>query len=201
MLIARNANHPQQMEAAVITELSPKHTFPQIIHIRLSNGHTFIQTNAFLDCGSNTTLMRKDVAKRLNFEGKQKTSSVASALSRSHSIGSVTVSLDLSSAPVPGSTKISAWAVHNLKIPFNRYNVSKIKKIHPHRKDINLLVLIDSDVTLLIGTDYSDLFLHKDFRQGQNAEPKAVKATLDWILMGGSKSKEKRAHVILYSIA
>ena len=47
----------------------------------------------------------------------------------------------------------------------------------------------DSNVTLLIGTDHADLLLHRDFRLGQNEELAAVKMTLRWVLMEGSKSK------------
>ena len=63
---------PQQSEATVNTQLGAKHTFLQIIPVKLSNGHTFIETNALLDCGSDTTFLRKDVAQRLNLKGKQK---------------------------------------------------------------------------------------------------------------------------------
>ena len=96
---------------------------------------------------------------------------------------------DISSTSGPGCTQISAWIVHNLKIPFNRYDISEIKKIHPHLKDIDFPILKDSDVTLLKGTDHADLLLHRDFRQGQNGEPRPVKTTLNWVLMGGSKSE------------
>ena len=168
----------QQSEAAVDTQLGAKHTFLHIIPVKLPNGHAFIKTNALLDCGSDTTFLRKDLAQRLNVKGKQEKLSVTSALSRSHNIDSATVSFDISSSSVSGSTQISAWVVHNLKIPFNRYDVSEIKKIHPHLKDIDFPVLKDSDVTLLIGADHADLLLHRDFRQGQNGEPTAVKTTL-----------------------
>ena len=46
----------QQCETAVNTQLGAKHIFLQIIPVKLSNGHTFIETNALLDCGSGTTL-------------------------------------------------------------------------------------------------------------------------------------------------
>ena len=118
-----------------------------------------------LDCGSDTTL-RKDTAQRLNLEGKQEKLIVTSALSRSYNIDSGTVSFDISSISISGSTQISAWVLHNLKIPFNQYNVSEIKKIHSHLEDIDFPVLKDSDVTLLICTDHKDLLLHRDFCQG-----------------------------------
>ena len=95
---------------------------------------------------------------------------------------------DISSTSVSGCTQISAWVVHNLKMLFNRYEVSEIKKIHPHLKDNDFPVLKDSDVTLLIGTNHTNLLLHRDFRQGQNEDP-TVKTILGWVLMGGSKGK------------
>ena len=51
----------------------------------------------------------------------------------------------------------------------------------------------DSDFTLLIGTDHADLLLHRDFRQRQNGEPTALKLTLGWVVMGGSKSEEEKS--------
>ena len=108
---------PQQVEAAVNTQLGAEHTFIQFIPVKLSNAHTFLESNALLDCGSDTTLFRKDITQRLNFKGKQEKLSITSALSRSHNIHSATVSFDVSSRSVSSSTQISAWIAHNLKIP------------------------------------------------------------------------------------
>ena len=102
---------------------------------------------------------------------------VTSVLSNSHNIDSATVSFDISSTSVSSCTQISVWVVHNLKIPFNRYDLSEIKTIHPNLKDIDFPLLKDSDVTLLIGADHTNLLLHRDFRQGQNGDPTAVKIT------------------------
>ena len=85
-----------------------------------------------LDCGSETTLLRKDVVQRLNLKGKQIKLRVTIALSNSHNIDSATVSFDVSSTSVSGCTQISAWVVHNLK--FNRYDISELKKDTPTPK-------------------------------------------------------------------
>ena len=150
-----------------------------------------IDTHTLLDCLPDTTLLRKDIAQKINLKRKQEKLNATSALSRSQDIDSATASFDISLISVSGSTKISAWVVHNLEIPFNRYDVSEIKKIHPHLKDINFPVLKDSDVTL-IGTHHADLLLHRDFRQGHNVGPTAVKITLGWVLMGGNKSVREK---------
>ena len=41
---------PQHSEVAVNTQLGAKHIFLQIIPMKLSNGHTFIESNALFDC-------------------------------------------------------------------------------------------------------------------------------------------------------
>ena len=104
---------PQQSEAAVNTQRGAKHTFLQIIPAKLSNGHTFIKTNALLDCGSGTTLLSKDIAQRLNLKEKQEKLNITSALSSSHNIDLGTVSFNISSTSVSGSTQVSAWVVQN----------------------------------------------------------------------------------------
>ena len=58
---------PNETEATVHTQIAKSHTLPII----LSNGPLSVETNALLDCGSDTTLLRKDIAKRLNLEGSQ----------------------------------------------------------------------------------------------------------------------------------
>ena len=89
-------------------------------------------------------LFKKDVAQKLNLKGEQKKLRVTTALSNPHNIDSAMVSFDISSTSVSGCTQISAWVVHNLKIPFNRYDASEIKKMHPHLKDVDFPVLKDS---------------------------------------------------------
>ena len=75
-----------------------------------------------LDCGSETTLLRKNIAKRLNLEGSQQQLTVTSALSKSGKIDSTIVSVNTSSSAMKGSSKLSAWLVNDLDIHFKRYD-------------------------------------------------------------------------------
>ena len=52
---------PNEIEAAV-----KSHSFLQVIPITLLNGPLSVETKALLDCESDTTLLRKNIAKRLN---------------------------------------------------------------------------------------------------------------------------------------
>ena len=59
----------------------------------------------------------------------------------------------------------------------------------------------DSDVALLIGRDHANSLLHRDFRQGQNGDPTAVKTTLGWAHMGGSKAEGENSSCNTYLVA
>lgn len=71
----------------------------------------------------------------------------------------------------------------------NYNDVSAIWKICLHLKDIGFPVLKDLNVTQLLGTDCTNLLIHRDFCEGQNGKPTAVKIVLGSVLLGGSKSK------------
>ena len=54
---------PQQGETTINTQLGVKFTFLDIIPVKLSNGHTFIETNALLDCASDIPCWGKTLHK------------------------------------------------------------------------------------------------------------------------------------------
>ena len=145
------------------------------------------ETKVLIDCCSDTTLLRKNVAQKWNLKRKQKQLIVTSALSQSHKFDSTTVSFDISLTSVSCCTKIYAQVVHCLKILFSW--CSRDKKIHPRLKDIDFPVLKHSYVTLVIDTDYADLLLHRDFLRGQNRETTVAKITLGWLFMASNKIK------------
>ena len=66
------------------------------------------------------------------------------------------VNFEISSALNNKSCKISAYTVNQLNIPDNKINVSNLKKQFLHFRDINLRIFQNSEVTLLIGTNYAD---------------------------------------------
>ena len=189
---------PNEIEATVYTQIVKRNTILQVMRIILSNGPLSVETNALLDCGSDTTLLRMDIAKRLNLEGSQQQLTVTSALSKSDKIDSAIVSVNASSSAVKDSSKLSVWLVKNLDTPFKRYDTSELKQKYPHLNGIEFPQLKDLNVTILIGRDHADLLLHREFRVGRDGEPMAVKARLGWLLMGGSK--HGKACVIFFII-
>ena len=59
-------------------------------------------------CGSDTTFLRKDIARRLNLEVIQQQLTVTSALSKSGKIDSAIASVDTSSSAIKNLPKLSA---------------------------------------------------------------------------------------------
>ena len=53
-----------------------------------------------------------------------------------------------------------------------------------HLADITFPKFKEDKVTLLIGTNYMDLLLHRDYIKGRIGEPIAIKTVFDWILVG-----------------
>ena len=150
----------------------------KVIPIKLSSGSLSVETNALLKCGSDTTLLRKEIAKRLNIESTQQHLIVTSALSKSDKINSAIVSVNASSSAVKDSSKLSPWLVNNLDILFKRYDRSKLNQKYPHLNGIEFPKLKDLYVTISIGTDYADLLFHRELRVGSDGEPMAVKTEL-----------------------
>ena len=60
-----------ETKATIHTQIVKRHNFSEVIPIILSNGLLSVETNGPLDRGSDATLLRKDIAKRLNLEDNQ----------------------------------------------------------------------------------------------------------------------------------
>ena len=169
---------PNETKATVHTQIVKSHTFLNIILIILSNGPLSVKTNPLFDCGSDTTLLRKDIAKRLNLEGRQQQLTGTSILSKSDKINSAIVSVNANSLAMKDSSKLSARLVNILDITFKRYDTSEIKQKYPHLNGIKFPQLKDLDVKILIGTGHADLLLHRELRVGRDGEPMAVETKL-----------------------
>ena len=68
-----------------------------------------------------------------------------------------------------------------------KYNANEIKNRYQHLRDIPFYDINDNNVGLLIGTNYADLLIHRDFRVRDPGDPTAVKTVLGWVLVRGRK--------------
>ncbi|XP_066916601.1 uncharacterized protein [Clytia hemisphaerica] len=161
-------------------------TFLQIVPVVLSNGKYSIKTNAVLDSGSDSTLIRADTAEALHLSGKKETLRMSNVLSKETSLQSKRVCFNLESHDNKTKEKLdNVWVIENLDVPVNRYDINKVKTEFQHLKDITFPTPHDSDVTILIGADLSYLLVQEQSVTGTRNQPSAVKTKLGWMLFGG----------------
>ena len=164
-------------------------TFFQIVPVIISNGNRFIRTNALLDTGSDTTLLKPEFATKLGLRGRTKRLIVTNALLKTTELDSKLVSFEISSASHPDKIKIqNAWVISDLDTNYQNFDIENLKLSNKHLKGINIPPLNPGAVSLIIETDFPELQIHLDFRSGEPHQPCAVKTKLSWILMGGKTS-------------
>ena len=166
-------------------------TLLQIIPITISNGANYIKTNALLETGSEATLLKGDIAKKIGINGDCKTLRITNVISETSEIESKQVSFKVSFESYLNFFDIeNAWVVSELNSKFQPINVSKLKKDYDHFRDLDLPSLKPGGVSLLVGTNLPRLILHHNFRSVEFHQPFSDKTLLGWALMGG-KSQNK----------
>ena len=87
---------------------------------------------------------------------------------------------------------MNAFVVDTLNVQPSSFKISLLKNDYPYLRDINFPILNTSNVDLLIGTNNADLLLQRDFRKGETNETLAIKACLEWVLMGVYSNNSNR---------
>ena len=119
--------------------LEKKNTFLQIIPITISNGTKYIKTNALVDTGSDVTLLKSDIAKKLGLNGDYKNLQITNAISKTSELESKHVYFKVSPESHPNFIDIEdAWVVSDLGIKCQPMNVFKLKKDFDHIRDLDL---------------------------------------------------------------
>ena len=88
-----------------------------------------MRTNALLDCGADSTLVREDIAKFLQLKGEQKPLKVQNAFLDSGQIESKLVNSTILSNHHSHPQKIQitkAWSIPNLSIPHASYSTQEL---------------------------------------------------------------------------
>ncbi|VDP26019.1 unnamed protein product [Schistosoma curassoni] len=146
-----------------------------IVPVLVRNGEKLARTCAFLDSGSDASLITGDLAKRLNLEGEPKTI-LLRTLDNQSTIQCKEVQLEVSSLDSSSSFRIpNVWTVERL--PMLRRTVPTTSQMTSwtHLKDISFPRVKDENVKLLIGCNAPSVHEIKEIRTGKPNEPFAVK--------------------------
>ena len=111
--------------------------FLQVVPITLINDSYSIETNALLDNGSDTTLIRTDIVKRLQLKGEKRDINVSGAISQPETIQSELVNVTVRSSTSNNTVQLKPWSIKDLDIPPINYDMNKIKSSYQHLKNID----------------------------------------------------------------
>ena len=146
-------------------------TYLQVLPVILSNGSYSVRTNALLDCGADSTLVREDISKILQLKGKQKPLKTQNAYLDSGQTESKLVNFTISSNHHSQKIQITkAWSISNLSIPHTSYSTQELQKRYQHLQGIDIPSISSSDITVLIGADMPQLLIHEEYKAGKENE-------------------------------
>ena len=153
-------------------------TYLQVLPVILSNDSYSVRPNALLDCRTDSSLVREDIAKILQLKGEQKLLKIPNAFLDSGQIESKLVNFKISSSHHPLKIQITkACSIPNLLIPHTSYLPSSSS----------------SDITVLISAKMAHLLIHEEYKAGKENEPYTVGTKLGWVLIAGKSSKLEKS--------
>ncbi len=157
----------------------------QVLPVFIHSDGEIVKTLAVLDAGSDSTLIRKDLADRLGLNGDMHHVRVNTVESdtTSHNLKRVAFKMTSEDHPEPVDVD-GAWVVTKLKIP--KYDIAgeDVAGFWSHLEDVKLPDLGEGEVQILIGADMAHLLCHLDVRVSSPDQPVAVKTPLGWTLFG-----------------
>ena len=160
----------------------------QILPVTLKHSNKTVTVDALLDSRSDTTIISENVAQYLGLQGEERQVEIKSALSKTVHFNTKLVSFEIVTDNGNSNININAYTASHLDVPTVKYDANKINNQYQHLRDIPFCDINDDNVgLLLIGTNYADLLIHREFRVGDPGDPIAVKTVLGWMLVGGSK--------------
>ena len=157
----------------------------QVLPVQMHSQGNLVTTYAVLDPGSDSTLIRKDLADRLQLVGETHRLNINTAGNEATAKTLDRVSFSLSSKDQPDPVMVhGAWVIDKLNIPSSKVSKKRAAEQWNHLSDVDLPELEGGDVMILIGAHMAQLLIHLEYRQGRRDEPIAVKTPLGWTLFG-----------------
>ena len=170
------------------------------VKVKNEDGTREIETYAFIDSGSDTTLCSKDLVQELNLSSKPCEFTLTTVNGRDESRNGQEVKLNIQSVKYGGSIQLDrVWTVESL--PISEQCIPTIEDISrwSHLSDLEFPRLKNAKVTILIGSDVPEAHWIFEERRGRPKEPLAARTLLGWTLLGpvgGVSRQEVNANFI-----
>ena len=164
-----------------------------VIPILLSGPKGTVTVYALLDSGANTTLIRKDIIKRVGIDGST-TELKINTINGELSIDAVKCDFVINSMDSTDSVKVTgAFAVEGLPIKLKASCRNNIAKKWPHLIDVPMYKGNGEPVVMIIGCDQPKAHWVRDIRLGGESQPFGMKTPLGWIVLGPSNQGVARS--------
>ena len=140
----------------------------QVLPVQIHSRGNLVTTYAVLDSGSDSTLIRKDLADRLQLVGETYRLNINTVGNRTTAQNLDRVSFSLSSKDQPDPVMVhGAWVIDKLNIPCFKVSNKRVAQQWNHLSDVDLPELDGGDVMILTGADMAHLLIHLEVRQGR----------------------------------
>lgn len=176
--------HVHQVQSAVLFRILP---------VVLYGPEKVVRTYAFIDDGSELTLIEQSLADELGIEGPKKSLCLKwTGGTRKMENESQQVNLQISGVGNE-ATKFDLSGINtlsSLQIRPQTLMLPELQKKFPHLAGLPLESYRDVSPRLLIGLDFANLGHGNNSREGKWNEPIAVKTRLGWMVYGNCTGKE-----------
>lgn len=157
------------------------------VKVKAPDGDKEIETYAFLDDGSDTTMCLQSLADDLGIEGKP-VQFVLSTMPGDQERQGRELCLDVTGMSTGKGVRMSnVWTTDRL--PISEENIVAKRDVceMDHLKDIDIIELPERKITLLIGSDTPEALCPLEVRSGKRGEPYALRTILGWMVTGPLK--------------
>ena len=142
------------------------------------------KTYALLDTGSQSTLIRENIAAELKLHGNKTKIKMSSIKDKGESI--IVHEVDLRISSIVNNKLFEAKGV--FIIPVGKFNMPSQKNLGlqhvSHLKGLKLADIRAEDIKVQIGEDIPEAFHQLDIKSGDKAEPIAIKTPFGWAGFG-----------------
>ena len=153
---------------------------------------TSITTYALLDSGSQSTLIRADVATKLKLKKRDKKVTISTINDSGSKTKVKETSLRVANRENGNGVTIDHCYIvpkTNFHMPKQQYPSSIMKKMN-NTEGIKLHNASSGEIGILIGANAPSVHIPLEIKEGENSEPLAIKTMFGWTLFGASGQPE-----------
>ncbi|CAL8071662.1 unnamed protein product [Calicophoron daubneyi] len=188
-----NADKKEVSGTCSATSIKQDEVFLGVVPVRLTGPRGTIETLAFIDSGSDATLVERSTADKLGLTGNEAAIKL-STLNGTSSHQCRRVERDVCSLSSDDVVRVDcAYAVDHLpRFGGRRPTLSDLKP-WPHLQDLQLPALDKGDVSILVGCNVPEAHWVLEQRKGDRKQPYAVKTPLGWMVLGPATPQNENA--------